>query len=110
MTPKAIILSSVGKTNTPVVLDSLLLTLALVWNELGKFWTLDIKDPLGDLLVAGIVLVPNQPLLQRYPAVAALVGEFVVAERTAGAYQVRENMGTDVVLLWFPPGEEVVIP
>ena len=108
--PLVISLPTSGKSTTSVVLDSRVVSLTTSWNALGQFWSMDIKDSLGALLLTGVPLVPNQPLLKAHPVVADALGEFVVAEKAEGDYQVQSNMGVQVVLLWYRPGEEIRIP
>ncbi len=39
-----------------------------LWNEYG-FWTLDIKDADGIVLVYGVKIVAGHPLLEQYPEI-----------------------------------------
>ena len=108
--PLVISLPSSGKSTTTVLLDSRVISLTTIWNAVGRFWSMDIKDSIGNMLLEGVVLIPSQPLLKAHPAVSAELGEFVVAERTEGDYQTPTSMGTFVALLWYRPGEPVEIP
>jgi len=39
-----------------------------LWNEIG-FWTLDIKDADGNILVYGVKIITQEFLLQQYPQI-----------------------------------------
>jgi len=39
-----------------------------LWNEIG-FWTLDIKDADGNILVYGVKLITQEYLLRQYPQI-----------------------------------------
>ena len=39
-----------------------------LWNEIG-FWTLDIKDADGNVLVYGVKIITQEFLLQQYPQI-----------------------------------------
>ena len=38
-----------------------------LWNTVGEFWTLDILDEAGNVLVLGVKIIAGELLLQQYP-------------------------------------------
>lgn len=80
------------------------------YNYTTKTWVMDVSDINDNLLTAGIALIPGYDLLKRFPDVRALVGGLVIIEATTGYYEDPTKLGSEVLLLWYPVGTEVVIP
>jgi len=105
-----IALTSDSESQTTVNLGTTTITLVTRYNYLAQCFSLDIFDENGNLMLAGVMMVPGVNLLKPYAAVAAIIGGLVVAEINPGDYMSSDLLGTNVVLLWFPPGIPVQIP
>ena len=93
-----------------VNLGTTTITLLTRYNYSAQCWCMDIFDVNGNLLMAGLMLVPGVDLLKPYAAIKAIIGGLVLAEINPGDYQSPELLGINTLLLWFPPGQEVIIP
>jgi hypothetical protein len=71
---------------------------------------MDILDSLGNLMLAGLMLVPNVDILKPYTAIKESLGSLVLVEVNAGDYQFPDLLGINTALVWFPSGTEVVLP
>lgn len=60
-------------------------------NDRSKRWTMDIKLEDGTLLVAGIPLIVNWPLIRRFKDSRLPPGEFYVVNETGGTEEPRED-------------------
>lgn len=103
-------LSNQGNTSTTVLLESMIIEVVLQFNYVISCWSMDIYNSMTELMLAGIMLVPNVDLLGPYPGVGQLIGGLVVVEKADGDYQNGDNLGSLVQLLWYPPDEEIVLP
>jgi hypothetical protein len=84
--------------------------LVIRFNYTIKAWSLDILDSNSNLLIAGLLMFPGFDLLTWYSDMQVLVGGLLVVEQTPGNYQLPEQLGSTVQLLWFPVGTPVVFP
>jgi len=107
---KVIQLTADSGSRTTVDLDSMIAIFVPKYNYSAKCWSLDILDVSGELLLVGLMLVPDVDILEPYTSVKETVGALVLVEKTAGDYMLPYSLGTTAVLLWYAPGEEVVIP
>lgn len=58
------------------------------------------------VLIAGVQLVPNFDLLDKYPGRNLPQGIFMAADARGNTFDItRDNMGSDVVLLYVPTDE-----
>jgi hypothetical protein len=80
-------------------LDGVVYALTLEWNEREGAWYLTLADANGDIIRAGIKLVTNWRLLRRVRDARRPPGE-LVAYDPAGKGLGRDNLGTDVQLLY----------
>ncbi|HMD69641.1 MAG TPA: hypothetical protein VKF42_12225 [Chitinivibrionales bacterium] len=65
-----------------VVLDDTQYQLAFHWNGRGGFWSMDISDGLGNLLIAGIRLVIWYPLTLQYNIAGLPGGSFMLIDNS----------------------------
>ena len=93
-----------------VVLGDVLITLVPKYNYSAACWVLDIYDAQDEIILAGLMLVPNVDILQPYPQIKRSLGSLILVEYTPGDYQSAAHLGTRTKLLWFPYEEEVVLP
>lgn len=103
-------LSSDGQGQVSVNLGSTMISLITRYNYLASCWEMDILDVNGDLILAGLMLVPGIDLLAPYQEYAKTIGGLVLAVKNSADYQDPAGLGTSSVLLWFPPGVPVQIP
>ena len=104
-----IALTADAQGQTTVNLGNTTITLVTKYNYSAQCWCMDIFDVNGNLLLAGIMLVPGVDLLKPYAAQAAIIGGLVLAEINPGDYQYPDLLGTNTVLINFPPGTPVQI-
>ncbi|MCH4591065.1 hypothetical protein L7A47_02095 [Achromobacter xylosoxidans] len=62
---------------TEVELDGVTFFLGLSWNSEAERWTLSIENAYNEVIVAGIAVVPDTPLLALYRQLAVPAGELV---------------------------------
>ena len=99
-----------GNTFTTVLLGSMIIEIELQFNYIISCWSMNIYDSMTNLLVAGVMLVPNVDLLVPYPGVRQQVGGLAIVEKSDGDSADGDNLGSLVQLLWCPPDEEMVLP
>ena len=77
----------------------------LMWrfNYTTLCWVLDVLDASGNLLAAGLCLMPGVNILKPYPDLVTSIGSFTVIEMVPGNYQDPTLLGTQVQLVWTPP-------
>ncbi len=107
---KLIELSSDGQGTAEVDLDTAVVTFVSRYNYSAECWVLDLYDSEGNDILLGLMLVPGIDLLIPYQHQKALYGSLVLVEKETGDYKNSDGLGTITKLLWYPPGEEVVIP
>jgi hypothetical protein len=86
-----------------VTLDGVLYTLSFRWNGRALLWMMDIANAAGDMLAAGIPLLPHYPLTSRFIGCIAgfPAGAFVVIDETGAMRSPgRDNFGTDIKLIY----------
>ncbi len=62
---------------TEVELDGVTYFLELSWNSEAELWALSIENAYNEVIVAGIAVVPDTPLLALYRHLAVPAGELV---------------------------------
>lgn len=81
-------------------LDGSVYQLDFDWNAREAAWYLSLSDISGTLIVAGVKLVPNWPLLRRLRHALRPPGELVVLDER-GVGITFDNLGSDVFLDYF---------
>lgn len=99
-----------GNTSTTVLLGSMIIEIELQFNYIISCWSMNIYNSLTELMLAGIMLVPNVDLLGPYPGVRQEIGSLAIVEKEDGDYTNGDNLGSLVQLLWYPLGEEIILP
>lgn len=110
MSFRKIPLTANGQSNFSVDMDLSVFLFVLRFNHSISAWMLDILDVDENVLVAGLVLRPNIDILIPYLQLKEILGGLVMVEQQPGDYQDATKLGTSVVMLWYPPGEEIVLP
>ncbi len=62
---------------TEVELEGVTYFFQLSWNSEAELWTLSIENAYNEVIVAGIAVAPDTPLLARYRHLAVPAGELV---------------------------------
>ena len=109
-TVQVITLTPDGQGEATVDLNGVLAHLITRWNGLASCWSLDISDSQGRSILAGLMLVPGVDILAAYQEEKATLGSIAVDEAYPGAYQDYAQLGTNVKLIWTPPGQAAMIP
>lgn len=103
-------LTDSGEGSYTVDLGDALVILTTRFNYAAGAWTMDVQDIDGNMLVAGLMLVPNIDVLLPYTELKELLGGLVLIELNADDYRSDILLGQNTKLLWFPVGTEVEIP
>lgn len=109
MSVRVIDLTNSGEGEYLVNLGDILVTLICRFNYSAEAWTMDIFDAEDNLLVAGLMLVPDVDILIPYTELKEQIGSLVLVELNADDYRSDDLLGTNTKLLWFAPNEEIVI-
>lgn len=103
-------LESKGESKFSVDMFTFVLLFTTKYNHYLSIWILDIQDMDENILVAGIVLKPNIDLLIPYLQLKKTIGSLIVVENKVGDYKDSTKLGTEIAMLWYPVGEEVILP
>ena len=103
-------LTTDGEGHSVFTLGDTQIELVTRFNYTASFWTMDILDSLGNLMIGGLALVPNVDLIKPYPQLTSEIGALVLIEQTVGEYMKYSSLGLTTFLLWFPVGTPVVLP
>lgn len=93
---------------TEVELDGLTYFLRLSWNGEAQLWTLAIENAYNALIVAGIALVPNTPLLSGYRHLATPAGQLVALAPDRQDTVSRAALPSGEVALIYVDAQEVI--
>lgn len=107
---KIIPLQNNGMTISTVDLSTVLIQFTTKYNYAAACWVLDIFDSMGTLMLAGLMLIPNIDILKPYTALKETLGALVLIEQNKGDYMSPDLLGINTVLLWYPPGVNIVLP
>jgi hypothetical protein len=80
------------------------------YNYTVKCWTLDIIDSQDEIILSGLMLFPSIDILATYPQVKQTLGSLVLVELNLNDYKDPDLFGINTKILWYPPGEEIVLP
>lgn len=103
-------LFSDGSTTTTSTLAGDIIGIRSCYNYSALAWQIDLSDIKGNNLLAGLMLFPNIDLLKPFPAISAKYGSLIPVEKNLDDYKNPNSLGNSLILLWYPVGEEVVIP
>ena len=77
-----------------------------IWNERATVWYMTIADSVGTVLLAGIPIVLDYPLISRFASDDLPPGEFQAVDTTGeGTPPTLEDFGSRVQLLYFDESE-----
>ena len=89
-----------------ITLDSEIFRFTFDWNTSYEFWTLSIADFAGTILLAGMKVVINYPLIRRYGSAVLPKGEIVAVDTTGKLQRIgRDDLGVSVQLVYVPRDE-----
>lgn len=103
-------LSNKGGSKITIPLVDSLITFRTCYNYSAECWVLDLLDTAGEVLLAGLMLVPNVDIMHPYPSLQEEIGSLVLVEKNEDDYKDAELLGSTTKLLWFAPGEEIELP
>lgn len=92
---------------TEVELEGATYFLRLSWNSEALLWALSIENAYNEVIVAGIAVVPNTPLLAAYRHLAVPAGELVALAPDRRANISRTALPTGEVAFIYVDGQEV---
>ncbi|WMD20908.1 hypothetical protein RAS12_00625 [Achromobacter seleniivolatilans] len=92
---------------TEVELDGVTYFLRLSWNSEAELWVLSIENAYNELIVAGIAVVPDTPLLGAYRHLAVPAGELVARAPDRRDAISRTALPSGVVSLMYIEADEV---
>ncbi|WP_238888679.1 phage baseplate plug family protein [Achromobacter insuavis] len=92
---------------TEVELDGATFFLGLSWNSEAERWTLSIENAYNEVIVAGIAVVPDTPLLALYRHLAVPAGELVALAPDRRDAIGREALPAGKVVLVYVEASEV---
>jgi hypothetical protein len=75
------------------------------WNSYINSWLVDIKDENENYIAMGIVIVANINLLRYSQQLTNSFGEIRAYDFTGGDCENRDEMGKQIVIIYFFPGE-----
>ena len=92
---------------TEVELDGVTYFLRLSWNSEAEQWVLSIENAYNELIVAGIAVMPDTPLLGSYRHLAMPAGELVARAPDRRDAISRTALPSGVVPLMYVEADEV---
>jgi hypothetical protein len=92
-----------GEASVTVNFPLVTLTFITRYNYSAECWSMDILDTDGNLILAGLMLLPGFNLIEQFPAQQEAIGSLIVSELNIEDYKQPYNLGSSVVLLWEPP-------
>jgi len=91
---------------TEVELGGVTFFLRASWNSEAGLWTLSIENAGNEVIVAGIAVVPDTPLLARFRHLAVPAGELVALAADARDVVTRGALpGAEVTLIYLDAAE-----
>lgn len=83
------------------VLDDTTYYIRLCWNDAGKFWSMDIQNAEGEVLVAGIGVVPDSPLLYQFRNQDMPLGDIAVTTLAGGRIGRNSFIDGSAMMVYF---------
>jgi len=93
---------------TEVELEGRTFFLRLSWNSEARLWTLEVQNAQNELLVAGIAVVPDYPLLAQYRHLDLPPGDLVALTPDRRDTISREALPSGDVALVYVDSNEVI--
>ena len=89
-----------------VTLDNSIYLLSIAWNGRDNAWFLSIAEQDGISILDGIKIVPGYELIRRFKDTRLPPGALLSTDMTdTGDYPTRNNLGTDVKLIYMTEAE-----
>lgn len=83
-----------------VTLDGETFSLRVIWNELHGYWSMNIYQRNRELIISGVKLVKNIPLIARYN-LKSPPGDFIFYDNNSGKERPDfDSLGNDHLLLY----------
>lgn len=81
------------------------------WNSEGEFWTLTLEDYAHNVIVAGVAVVPDTPLLAMFRHLGTPAGEIwaVLLNETRQTIGRSDFVTGDAALVYIEEGEDVAV-
>ncbi|WP_454691124.1 phage baseplate plug family protein [Achromobacter aloeverae] len=92
---------------TEVELDGVTYFLRFSWNSEAQMWVMSIENAYNDVIVAGIAIVPDTPLLSGYRSLAVPAGELVAVSPDGGNAIGRDALPSGDVAFIYVEADEV---
>lgn len=92
---------------TEVELEGRTYFLRLSWNSEAELWVLGVENANNEIIIAGIAVVPDTPLLAQYRHLALPPGEFVAIAPDRRDTISREALPAGDVVLVYATAEEI---
>lgn len=91
-----------------VELDGETFFIRLGWNSEAELWVMEIQNYNQETVIAGVVVVPNAPLLTRFHYLALPAGELMALVLGDASGISREGFITGMASLIYIPAAEIV--
>lgn len=84
-----------------ITLDDVILNLSFSWSERSQLWSMDVADLNQDMIVSGVPLFTEYPLLFRFKDERLPPGQwFCVDTKNEGKNPGRDDFGSRVILFY----------
>lgn len=100
-------LTNDGESRFNITLGDQVLYAITKYNLNAECWMIDLWAADETPLLSGVMLVPNVDILKAYPQLKRTLGSMVVQELNIDDYKDPDLLGSNVKLVWFPPGETI---
>lgn len=98
--------SEPGSWQQQIALSDKVYLLNFTWNSLNEYWLMDIADGNSNVLVYGIVIVPNYNISDQFVVAGMPLGDIVCINITKEWGPIlRFDMGQTCELIYFEKGE-----
>ena len=96
--------------STDVTIDNVPLTLTMLWNEYGQYWSLSVAELGGEVLISNVKCVASYPLTSRYQR-TGLKGDFYFLHRSGlSPRPTFDDLGTNYSLYYFDAATPETLP
>lgn len=107
MTTKLIDLEPVGGSIYNINVSNTALLLEIKYNYFEECWLMDIYDSLENLIIGGVMLVPQIDLLRAFDRIKEDIGTFVLYEQNEDDYRDSMGLGIKTKLVWYSSSDEI---
>lgn len=97
--------NSTGDRRIQLLLGQNLLSIRTYWNPTVPGWYMDLFGSNGLSIREGLALVPIVNVLEAYPNITRVYGQFRVFTLDGGENSTEDSLGRTAKLWWFAPGE-----